>query len=152
MFGVFEHTVDYKRSILFRGFDDRFMVPHSRGAIDFQNFAAEQLGGLQVVHAAKLGQHHGLVDAGGLHCIGRAVQIKCRRRVSSSKRSTRPASSTASCASSLRASSMARCFSSLASVLAWATIRRASSFASSTRRWPQNALDSKYEAELPTLE
>ena len=30
MFGVFEHTVDYKRSILFRGFDDRFMVPHSR--------------------------------------------------------------------------------------------------------------------------
>ncbi len=30
MFGVFEHTVDYKRSILFRGFDDRFWVPHSR--------------------------------------------------------------------------------------------------------------------------
>ena len=30
MFGVFAHTVDYKRSILFRGFDDTFMVPHSR--------------------------------------------------------------------------------------------------------------------------
>ncbi len=30
MFGIFEHTVDYKRSILFRGFDDVFMVPHSR--------------------------------------------------------------------------------------------------------------------------
>jgi len=30
MFGVFRHTVDYKRSILFRGFDDEFMVPHSR--------------------------------------------------------------------------------------------------------------------------
>ena len=30
MFGVFPHTVDYKRSILFRGFDDTFMVPHSR--------------------------------------------------------------------------------------------------------------------------
>ena len=28
--GVYPHTVDYKRSILFRGFDDRFMVPHSR--------------------------------------------------------------------------------------------------------------------------
>jgi len=28
--GVFEHTVDYKRSILFRGFDDVFYVPHSR--------------------------------------------------------------------------------------------------------------------------
>ncbi len=30
MFGVFPHHVDYKRSILFRGFDDVFMVPHSR--------------------------------------------------------------------------------------------------------------------------
>ena len=30
MFGVFRHKVDYKRSILFRGFDDTFLVPHSR--------------------------------------------------------------------------------------------------------------------------
>ncbi len=30
LFGVFPHRVDYKRSILFRGFDDTFMVPHSR--------------------------------------------------------------------------------------------------------------------------
>ena len=30
MFGVFRHTVDYKQSILFRGFDDTFYVPHSR--------------------------------------------------------------------------------------------------------------------------
>ena len=30
LFGVFEHKVDYKRSILFRGFDDTFVVPHSR--------------------------------------------------------------------------------------------------------------------------
>ena len=30
MFGVFPHHVDYKRSILFRGFDDEFMAPHSR--------------------------------------------------------------------------------------------------------------------------
>ena len=30
MFGVFPHTLDYKRSILFRGFDDVFSVPHSR--------------------------------------------------------------------------------------------------------------------------
>ena len=28
--GVFPHIVDYKRSILFRGFDDVFYVPHSR--------------------------------------------------------------------------------------------------------------------------
>ena len=30
VFGVFPHKVDYKRSILFRGFDDNFMAPHSR--------------------------------------------------------------------------------------------------------------------------
>ena len=30
MFGVFPHTLDYRRAILFRGFDDVFMVPHSR--------------------------------------------------------------------------------------------------------------------------
>ena len=30
MFGVFKHKTDYKKSILFRGFDDEFMVPHSR--------------------------------------------------------------------------------------------------------------------------
>ena len=28
--GIYPHTVDKKRSILFRGFDDRFFVPHSR--------------------------------------------------------------------------------------------------------------------------
>lgn len=30
LFGVFEHYVHHKSSILFRGFDDTFMVPHSR--------------------------------------------------------------------------------------------------------------------------
>ena len=30
LLGVFEHTVDHKKSILFRGFDDNFWVPHSR--------------------------------------------------------------------------------------------------------------------------
>ena len=30
MFGVFPHRVEYKNSILFRGFDDVFMVPQSR--------------------------------------------------------------------------------------------------------------------------
>ena len=30
LFGVFEHTKDYPRSILMRGFDDVFWVPHSR--------------------------------------------------------------------------------------------------------------------------
>lgn len=30
MFGIFPHTVEYKQSILFRGFDETFMVPQSR--------------------------------------------------------------------------------------------------------------------------
>ena len=30
LFGVFKHHADYKRSILLRGFDDTFWVPHSR--------------------------------------------------------------------------------------------------------------------------
>ena len=30
MFGVFPHHVEHKGSMLFRGFDDTFMVPHSR--------------------------------------------------------------------------------------------------------------------------
>ena len=30
LFGVFSHVADYKRSMLFRGFDDVFYVPHSR--------------------------------------------------------------------------------------------------------------------------
>ncbi len=30
LFGVFPHEVEYKRSILFRGFDDVFSAPHSR--------------------------------------------------------------------------------------------------------------------------
>ncbi len=30
MFGIFPHTADYQKSILLRGFDDVFMVPHSR--------------------------------------------------------------------------------------------------------------------------
>ena len=32
MFGVFAHRVEHKNSILFRGFDDVFPVPHSRYA------------------------------------------------------------------------------------------------------------------------
>lgn len=30
LFGVYEHTLEKKTAILFRGFDDKFMVPHSR--------------------------------------------------------------------------------------------------------------------------
>lgn len=41
MFGVFEHYAVHKRSILLRGFDDTFMVPHSRHTtIDEADIAA----------------------------------------------------------------------------------------------------------------
>ena len=30
LFGVFRHRLDYKNSMLFRGYDDTFLVPHSR--------------------------------------------------------------------------------------------------------------------------
>lgn len=37
LFGVFPHRVEYKRSILFRGFDDEFMAPHSRHTTIYRN-------------------------------------------------------------------------------------------------------------------
>ncbi len=36
LFGVFDHKVDYKNSILFRGFDDVFKIPHSRHTTVFK--------------------------------------------------------------------------------------------------------------------
>ncbi len=43
MFGVFEHTVEHKSSILFRGFDDVFYVPHSRHTtVDLDDVRAEK--------------------------------------------------------------------------------------------------------------
>ena len=48
MFGVFPHIADYKRSMLFRGFDDVFMVPHSRHTtIDRE--ALEGIPGLKIL-------------------------------------------------------------------------------------------------------
>ena len=37
MFGVFPHTITHKSSILFRGFDDVFLVPHSRHTTVLRN-------------------------------------------------------------------------------------------------------------------
>ncbi len=48
MFGVFPHIADYKRSMLFRGFDDVFMVPHSRHTtIDREEL--EKIPGLKIL-------------------------------------------------------------------------------------------------------
>ncbi len=52
MFGVFPHEVIYKRSILFRGFDDRFMVPHSRHTgLDMEQLKATK--GLKLLAASE---------------------------------------------------------------------------------------------------
>lgn len=48
MFGVFKHTADYKRSILLRGFDDEFWVPHSRHTTVLRE-DIEKVPGLRVV-------------------------------------------------------------------------------------------------------
>ncbi len=48
MFGVFPHRVEYKRSILFRGFDDIFYVPHSRHT-EVSREDIEKVGALQIL-------------------------------------------------------------------------------------------------------
>lgn len=47
-FGVFPHRVNYRRSILFRGFDDVFMVPHSRHT-EVRREDVEQVPGLKIL-------------------------------------------------------------------------------------------------------
>ena len=48
MFGVFPHCVEYRRSILFRGFDDVFLVPHSRHT-EVRRRDIEATDGLQIL-------------------------------------------------------------------------------------------------------
>ena len=51
LFGVYPHQVEYKRSILFRGFDDTFYVPHSRHTtIDRRD--VESVPGLQILSSS----------------------------------------------------------------------------------------------------
>ena len=52
MFGVFKHTADYKRSILLRGFDDEFWVPHSRHTTVLRE-DIEKVPGLRVVASSE---------------------------------------------------------------------------------------------------
>ncbi len=52
VFGVFPHTVDYKPSILFRGFDDTFMVPQSRHTT-FLRADLEKVSALKILSSSK---------------------------------------------------------------------------------------------------
>jgi len=52
LFGVFPHVADYKKSILFRGFDDVFMVPHSRHTtVDREDL--ERVEGLKILASSE---------------------------------------------------------------------------------------------------
>ena len=52
LFGVFPHQADYKRSILLRGFDDTFWVPHSRYTTVFRE-DVEAADGLRVIASSE---------------------------------------------------------------------------------------------------
>lgn len=64
LFGIFPHTVDYKRSILFRGFDDVFMVPQSRHT----TLKAEEIRAvpqLRILASSERGGPYVITTAGG---------------------------------------------------------------------------------------
>ncbi len=64
MFGIFPHTVDYKRSILFRGFDDVFMVPHSRHTtVDIED--VKKCKGLKILASSKEAGVYAMATAKG---------------------------------------------------------------------------------------
>lgn len=64
LFGVFPHTVDYKRSILFRGFDDVFMVPQSRHTtVDTAD--VEKIEELKVLSTSEKGGLYAAATKGG---------------------------------------------------------------------------------------
>lgn len=52
LFGVFPHTADHKKSMLFRGFDDVFMVPHSRHTT-CRREDIEKIEGLKIVASSE---------------------------------------------------------------------------------------------------
>ena len=52
MFGIFKHKADYKRSILLRGFDDEFWVPHSRHTTVLRE-DIENVPGLRVIASSE---------------------------------------------------------------------------------------------------
>ena len=52
LFGIYPHRADYKRSILLRGFDDMFWVPHSRHTT-VQREDIERVPGLKIIASSE---------------------------------------------------------------------------------------------------
>lgn len=64
LFGVFPHTVNYKKSILFRGFDDVFNVPQSRyTTVDAEDIKA--VPGLRILASGKKCGVYAVSNKGG---------------------------------------------------------------------------------------
>ena len=64
LFGVFKHKCDYKRSILFRGFDDTFLVPHSRHT-EVKREDIEAVKGLKILASSKEAGVFAITNKGG---------------------------------------------------------------------------------------
>ena len=62
--GVYPHTVDYKRSILFRGFDDLFYVPHSRHT-EIRREDVEAVPDLRILSSSEEAGVYAVITPGG---------------------------------------------------------------------------------------
>ncbi len=64
LFGVFPHIADYKRSILLRGFDDTFWVPHSRHTT-IRREDVEAVPGLKIIASSPQAGVYAVMSKGG---------------------------------------------------------------------------------------
>ena len=64
MFGVFPHTADYARSILLRGFDDVFYVPHSRHTTVLRE-DIERVAALKILASSEEAGVYAVITKGG---------------------------------------------------------------------------------------
>ena len=66
LFGVYPHTVDYKRAILLRGFDDTFYVPHSRHTT-VRREDIEAVPGLKILASSEEAGVYAVMNKNGHH-------------------------------------------------------------------------------------
>ena len=66
LFGVFPHKVEYKRSILLRGFDDQFWAPHSRHTT-ISRADIEAVPELKILASSEKAGVYAIANKGGQH-------------------------------------------------------------------------------------
>ena len=66
LFGVFPHQVEYKRSILLRGFDDKFWAPHSRHTT-ISREDIEAVPELKILASSEQAGVYAITNKGGRH-------------------------------------------------------------------------------------